>query len=216
LENERIATALTEVNDAVSKLTRAYPFLGGVAPFWLVVPRAVRKDPGARKRLARTVAIMRETLESRPDLALAEMEPSAEVEELRRKSLVWYVYDPRIPTEIAERLVAVFRARLVYDLAFEAHKTHAWSLSDVKEAFFDWSELIEEAMGLFASLPGAQVSSISSSKLLDMDEIMARHRQRRERLDQLVAAMPAAPPAFKSVPSPTDSDDNPSRTIVTA
>ena len=192
LEDERLSRTLTEQTAASQECTRQYPWMGGMGtpmPLWMLIPRFLYRDRSARTRLRRTLDVIKEVRESLTRLQLQESESEAAHEQ---DGLLWQIYDPEIPTEVSERIVAAYRARVAFDLATEAHRAKTWTESDIRAAFFDWARWVEYSMVLVASIPEASVPSLPGELLLDPGHLEELQRGRRDKLAEQAERVAAA------------------------
>lgn len=182
LEDEQLSAELARVTEATWALAEKYPRLGAGSGIWLLAPwRLLARDRELRHRFVRASRVMKEILASvrGSDLDRALLVPAA-----ARESITWFVYDPNVPVEVAKRLLASVRARLILDLYQVARRQRSWSNDDLRRALMDWADAFEYAMGLVASRPGAAISSLPRSALFDLDTEMEKHSQRRRRLSE--------------------------------
>lgn len=183
LEDEALSKALFHVADAVKSIGERHPFIVRLTPpSWMLMPWRSVLDREVRHRVTRSVRMLRELMASirwehqtvDRNFQVVPVAPVA--------SATAFIYDERVPTEIARRLLSAMRSRVTMDLIQIARRNHAWPHADFNRALMDWSDMFEDAMGLLASAPGAHVPSLPQSKRIDYREIAMRQEQRRNRI----------------------------------
>ena len=182
LEDEQLSAELARVTEATWALAEKHPSLGSSSGIWLLAPwRLLARDRELRRRFFRASRVMKESLAS---VRGSVLDHALLTSTAGRESGTWFVYDPNVPVEVAKRLLASFRSRLILDLYQAARRRRCWSNDDLRRALMDWADSFEYAMGLVASCPDVTIPSLPRSALFDLKGEMEKHAQRRRRLSE--------------------------------
>jgi hypothetical protein len=183
LEDDALAASLTKTTKTIGVLAERHPFLLKIpTPLWMLFPRQTLRDRALKKRVARSMQTLREVADSARRLEAAGKLDSSFRASDSHEGIAWFVYDPKVPVEIARRLLAGLRARVTMDLVQYARRQGRWNLDDMKRALQDWADATDSAMGLLASIPGFVVPSLPTDQRLDIAAEIERHKQHRLRL----------------------------------
>lgn len=145
-------------------------------------PREALSDPAVRHRVEQALANLDEInfiLQAAAQLAeliSSDLNRSlkASAEELQPNPC-WWAYDSRIPTALAERLLAGRRSAFLPTLVRISR--HNWTSDNVRRAVLDWADDVSDFAGLFASIPGVTGVNVAEDRKLALDVLLRQHRQ---------------------------------------
>jgi hypothetical protein len=149
-----------------------------------VFPQSVLEDDQTRERLRfidcliEQVDATSETLASRASELPRFVVETPESEQ--EKKLLWFVYDPGIPTEIAEALLGLHRSEAAFVLLQAA--SDYWSPSVLRALSVVWADEYEKYARYIAGLPFARVTLIPEEQKVRVAELADKQRRVLEHL----------------------------------
>lgn len=197
-DDETFVAARRRLRDAAYALITHNPWLArGKVSAYSLLPRPLRQDHEMRTRAERMAQTLNEVsrfarahnIRSEADEwslipGIDPVTPRAE----QYNASPWFIADSGVPVEIAEHYLDAYVAQTTCSLARTAGKIGAWPLEDLRKAVTDWTSQYERALVFVASLPNADIPSLSRYDRLDLATLVSKQNKRRRAVNRMAEA----------------------------